>query len=322
MRSTLLTPRQSPTASQDANRSESREGLAIETERLCKLYDEKPALLDLDLSVHRGEVFGLIGPNGAGKTTTIRLLLDLIRPTRGKARVLGLEPRRDGVALRRRIGYLPGELGLYEDLTPRQLLHHLARLRAGAGRQSIEPLADRLALDLDHPIHTLSKGNKQKVGLVQAFMHEPDLLILDEPTSGVDPLIQREFHDLLHEVRQRGRTAFISSHVLSEIERIADRIGIIRDGRLIVVDDVGALKARTARQVDIHFARPVEPEAFRGVAGVREARFEGDAARFVLVGPIDPLIKTAARFEVLTLTSHEPDLEELFLSFYGDADDA
>ena len=261
----------------------------IETSGLCKLYGKKPALVDLDLSVREGEVFGFIGPNGAGKTTTIRLLLDLIRPTRGSARVLDLDSRRDGVPLRRRVGYLPGELALYEDLTARELLRWLAGLRAGAGRGSIEPLAERLALDLDHPIRSLSKGNKQKIGLVQAFMHEPELLILDEPTSGVDPLIQREFHEMLHEARGRGQTVFVSSHVLSEVERIADRVGIIRDGRLVVVDDVGALKARAVRQVEIHFSEPVPPDAFEGLTGVRDARFDGDVARFVISGPIDPL---------------------------------
>jgi ABC-2 type transport system ATP-binding protein len=288
----------------------------IETKGLSKLYGKKPALVDLELSVKAGEVFGFIGPNGAGKTTTIRLLLDLIRPTSGTVSVLGLDPRRQGVALRRRIGYLPGELGLYEDLTGGELLRWLADLRGGAGLAAIEPLSERLALDLEHPIRSLSKGNKQKVGLVQAFMHEPELLILDEPTSGVDPLIQREFHELLHEARGRGQTAFVSSHVLSEVERIADRVGIIRDGRLVVVDDVGALKARAVRQVEIHFSEPVPPGAFDDLPGVRDAQFDGDVARFVVTGPIDPLIKAAARFEALTMTSHEPDLEELFLTYY------
>jgi ABC-2 type transport system ATP-binding protein len=294
----------------------------IHIEGLCKSYGEKPALVDLDLLVRPGEVFGFIGPNGAGKTTTIRILLDMIRPNSGRARVLGMDPRAAGVAMRRRIGYLPGDLALYEDLTPRRLLGHLAALRGGAGRGAIEPLCARLSLELDRPIRALSKGNKQKVGLVQALMHEPELLILDEPTSGVDPLIQREFHELLHEARERGQTAFVSSHVLSEIERIADRIGIIRAGRLVVVDDVGALKARTARQVDLHFAAPVPPSAFDGLPGVRNARFDGDAARFLVTGPIDPLIKAAARFEVLTMTSHEPDLEELFLTVYAGGEHA
>jgi ABC-2 type transport system ATP-binding protein len=304
-----------PVTSPGAARSERA---AIEAKRLCKLYGNTPALVDLDLRVRVGEVFGFIGPNGAGKTTTIRLLLDLIRPTGGSMRVLGLDPRRQGVALRRRIGYLPGELALYEDMNARELLHWLAGLRGGAGEEAIEPLAERLALDLDHPIRSLSKGNKQKVGLVQAFMHEPELLILDEPTSAVDPLIQREFHALLHEARGRGQTVFVSSHVLSEVERIADRVGIIRDGRLVVVDDIGTLKARAVRQVEIHFAEPVPREAFEGLPGVRELELEGDVARFLISGPIDPLVKASARFEALTMTSHEPDLEDLFLSYYDE----
>jgi ABC-2 type transport system ATP-binding protein len=228
---------------------------AIETQALGKRYGRHPALVDLDLRVERGEVFGFIGPNGAGKTTTIRLLLDLIRPSAGTARVLGLDARRDGVEVRRRVGYLPGDLALYEDLTAAEQLAYLARLRGLPGLD-VRPLAERLSLDLHRPIRALSRGNRQKVGLVQAFMHDPELLILDEPTSGLDPLIQHEFAAMVGEARERGRTVFLSSHVLGDVERLADRVGLLRAGRLVLVDDVGALKARVTRRIELHFETP------------------------------------------------------------------
>jgi ABC-2 type transport system ATP-binding protein len=288
---------------------------AILTQGLAKRYGRHDALVDLDLEVRRGEVFGLIGPNGAGKTTTIRLLLDLIRPTRGSAQVLGLDVRRDGPAVRSRIGYLPGDLALYEDLTAAEHLAYLAALR---GRRGIDvrPLAARLALDLDRPIRALSRGNKQKVGLVQAFMHEPELLILDEPTTGLDPLIQHEFGLMLHEARERGATTFLSSHVLSDVERLADRVGLVREGRLELVDDVGALKARVTRRLELHLAEPPPADAFAGLPGVRAVERAGDRVTLTLSGPVDAAVKEAARFEVLTLTSREPDLEDVFLALY------
>ena len=294
---------------------------AIDIRGLTKRYGKHEALTDLDLRVRAGEVLGFIGPNGAGKTTTIRLLLDLIRPTSGTARVLGLDARRDGVEVRRRVGYLPGDLALYEDMTAAQQLAYLARLR---GRPELDPrpLAERLSLDLDRPIRALSRGNKQKVGLVQAFMHDPELLILDEPTTGLDPLIQHEFAAMVGEARARGRTVFLSSHVLSDVERLADRVGLLRDGRLVLVDDVGALKARVSRRLDLRFAQAPPPGAFDGLPGVRAVEQAGEHVTLTLGGPVDAVLKRAAQFEVLTLTSREPDLEDIFLDLYegGDLD--
>jgi len=294
---------------------------AIALRGLTKRYGRRAALVDVDLDVRRGEVFGFIGPNGAGKTTAIRLLLDLIRPTAGTARVLGLDPRRDGVAVRRRVGYLPGELALYEDLTARELLAYVAALRDGRGRD-VEPLAERLALELDRPIRTLSKGSKQKVGLIQAFAHAPELLILDEPTGGLDPLVQHVFAQMLDEARERGQTVFLSSHVLSEVERLADRVGIVRDGRLLVVDDVGALKARLPRRLELRFDGAPPAGAFAGLDGVAAVERDGAHVTLALDGPADAALKAAARYRVLTVASREPDLDDLFLDLLGDGPDA
>jgi ABC-2 type transport system ATP-binding protein len=292
-----------------------RAAAAIDLRGLTKRYGRHAALTDVDLRVRAGEVFGFIGPNGAGKTTTIRLLLDLIRPTSGEVRVLGLDARRDGVELRRRVGYLPGDLALYDDMTAAQLLAYLARLR---GRPELDPgpLAERLSLDLHRPIRALSRGNRQKVGIVQAFLHDPELLILDEPTSGLDPLVQHELAGMIGEARGRGRTVFLSSHVLSDVERLADRVGLLRDGRLVLVDDVGALKARVSRRLELRFAQAPPAGAFAGLPGVRAVEQAGERVTLTLAGPVDAVLKRAAAFETLTLTSREPDLEDVFLELY------
>ncbi|MDO8212555.1 ABC transporter ATP-binding protein [Conexibacter sp. CPCC 206217] len=291
---------------------------AIELRGVSKRYGRQQALAAIDLRVECGEVFGFIGPNGAGKTTTIRLLLDLIRPSGGDVRVLGLDARRDGVEVRRRVGYLPGELALYEDLTAAQLLGHLAALR-GAGAAAIAPLAERLSLELERPIRTLSKGNKQKVGLVQAFMHRPELLILDEPTGGLDPLVQREFGRMLEEARERGQTVFLSSHVLSEVDRLADRVALVREGRVALVDDVAALKARLTRRLELRFEQPPPAGAFERLPGVAGVEHAGAHVTLTLDGPADAVVKEAARHRVLTLASREPDLDDLFLQLLDDS---
>jgi len=268
------------------------------------------------LTVRPGEVFGYLGPNGAGKTTTIRLLLDLIRPTAGHVRVLGCDPRADGVALRRRIGYLPGDFVVDGRQPARELLTYLGNLRGGVPRARIEDLAARLDLDLGARIRSLSRGNRQKVGLVQAFMHAPALLILDEPTSGLDPLVQHEFLALVREARAAGQTVFMSSHVLSEVQQAADRVGIVRDGRLVAVEGVEALRERAVRRVEIHFDAPAPAAAFADLPSVRDVRVDGTVLRCRLDGRADALVKEAGRFTVLSLLAEEPDLEEVFFAYY------
>ena len=294
----------------------------IRLEGLTKYYGKSRGVAGLDLEMHPGEVFGYLGPNGAGKTTTIRLLLDLIRPTSGRALVLGSDPREGGPALRRRIGYLAGDPALYRKMTGRQLLTYLGHLRGLAGLGPAERLAERLELDLGRPIGDLSRGNRQKVAVVQAFMHSPQLLVLDEPTSGLDPLMQREFYRLVAEAKAEGRTVFLSSHVLSEVERIADRVGIVREGRLVVVEGLEALKAKALRRLEIHFAGPVPREEFAALPGVQDVVVEDGLLTCTAVGSIDRLVKAAARYEVTNLVSHEADLEALFLRYYEGAGDA
>jgi ABC-2 type transport system ATP-binding protein len=294
---------------------------AIETRGLTKHYGDTVALDGLDLEVHTGEVFGFLGPNGAGKTTMIRLLLDVLRPTAGTAQVLGLDPRTEGLQLRDRVGYLPGDFVVDGRQTPREFLTYLGNLRGGVGPRAFEPIAERLGLDLDNRIGALSKGNRQKVGLVQAFMHDPELLILDEPTSGLDPVVGREFLTMVSEARDRGQTVFMSSHVLSEVQQSADRAGIIRKGRLIAIDDVDELRARALRQVRVVFADDVEEAAFTGIDNVNDVSVDGNVLRCRLVGEADALLKAVARHRVLDLVSEEPQLEELFFHYYTGADD-
>ena len=288
----------------------------IEAEGQIKYYGASRGVSGLDFAVEAGEVFGFLGPNGAGKTTTIRLMLDLIRPTAGRIEIFGLDLRRASVAIRARIGYLPGDLHLYERLTPREHLRYFAALRGLDGLGEGAKLAERFELELDRPIRALSKGNRQKVGLVQAFLHRPDLLLLDEPTSGLDPLVQQTFNDLLREVTAEGKTVFLSSHILSEVQRLADRVAIIREGALELVESVESLRARAFVRVEATFSEPPPQEAFAGLAGVRELERKGAVVLLALEGPADPLIKALARYEVLALDSHEADLEDFFLALY------
>ncbi len=296
---------------------------ALETSGLSKTYrGGVAALADLDLRVEQGEVFGYLGPNGAGKSTTIRLLLDLIRPTAGSAALFGLDSRRDGVAARRRIGYLPGDLRLSDRLTAREQLDSLIRLR-GAAAPLRDALCERLGVVLDRPIRDLSRGNRQKIGIVQAFMHRPELAVLDEPTSGLDPLLQAEVRALLRETAADGRTVFLSSHSLDEVQHTADRVGIIRSGRLIDVDRVETLRERALRHVSIVFDRPVDAAEFAALDGVRVERVEGASVRLSAAeAAMDAVVKAAARHRVVDLVSEPADLEEIFLELYREADDA
>jgi ABC-2 type transport system ATP-binding protein len=289
---------------------------AILTEKLTKQYGRRRGLAGLDLSVTTGEVFGFLGPNGAGKTTTIRLLLDLIRPSGGTMSVLGLDPGRDGVALRRRIGYLPGEFTVDGRQSARELLTYLGNLRGGVAAGRIRGLADRLELDLSARIRSLSRGNRQKVGLIQAFMHEPELLIFDEPTSGLDPLQQQEFVAMVRQARAAGQTVFMSSHVMSEVQQTADRVGIIREGRLVAVEQVEALREQAMRTVEVHFAEPVAPTSFMGLRGVSDVAVTDGTLHCRLVGRADGLVKALAQHPVISLLVEEPDLEEIFVTYY------
>jgi ABC-2 type transport system ATP-binding protein len=290
---------------------------AIRTEQLVKTYGRNRGLTGLDLQVETAEVYGFLGPNGAGKSTTIRLLLDLIRPTSGTAQVLGMDPRADGVALRRRIGYLAGDFIVDGRQTGRELLTYLGNLRGGVPKARITELAERLDLDLGRRIKGLSKGNRQKVGVVQAFMHSPELLILDEPTSGLDPFLQQEFVAMVREAKAAGQTVFMSSHVMSEVQQTADRVGIIRDGRLVTVERVEDLRERAVRRVEIVFGAPVAAAEFEAVPGISDVVVSGERLRCRLDGRADALIKAASRHTVISLLSEEPDLEELFFSYYS-----
>ena len=290
---------------------------------LTKLYGRERGVSELCFSVGEGEVFGYLGPNGAGKTTTIRLLLDLIRPTSGAVELFGRDLSKGAVELKRRIGYIPGDLRLYEQLTGRQLLAYFARLRALDLRGADDRLAQRLDLDLDRPIHTLSRGNRQKIGLIQAFAHRPELLVLDEPTSGLDPLMQQEFNALVREAAADGRTVFLSSHVLSEVQQMADRVALLREGELVLLDTVEGLRARATARMEVTFAAEPAADAFTRVPGVRELDRRGPTVSFALEGSADPLVKAIANHEVLAIDSHEADLEDVFLALYrrepGDA---
>ena len=290
---------------------------AIETRGLTKRYGRARGIIEVDLVVETGQIFGFLGPNGAGKSTMIRLLLDLIRPTSGEARVLGLDIHRDRLAIDRRTSYVPGELSLYSELTGRQLLTYLGNLQGQVDAVYRESLIERLELDPTNRIKTLSRGNKQKVGLVAAFMIRPELLILDEPTAGLDPFVQLEFEHLCEEARHDGRTVFISSHQLPEVEHLCDRVGIIREGRLLAVETIADLKDRALRRLEIDFGGAVKAEEFSNLPGVRDLAVKDGTLRCTVMGSVDALIKTAARFEVHNIRSIETSLEEIFMAYYG-----
>jgi len=291
--------------------------MIIQTEGLTKYYGKARGIIDVNLAVEAGEVFGFLGPNGAGKTTTIRLLMDLIRPTKGRATIFGLDSHRDALAIHHRVGILPGELALYPKLTGEQMLRHLAHLRGGVDWATVRELAERLDADLSRQIKSYSSGNKQKIGLIQAFMHKPELLILDEPTSGLDPLIQQEFYALVKEARTAGQTIFLSSHILPEVERVCDRVGIIREGRLVTVETVASMKSKALRHLEIVFENDAPLDEFVNLPGVRDVTAVNGHLRCTVVGTLDAVVKQAAQHKVINLISEEPNLEDVFLAFYA-----
>jgi ABC-2 type transport system ATP-binding protein len=289
----------------------------IQTDRLTKFYGEHRGMIDVDLTVNEGEAFGFLGPNGAGKTTMIRTLLNHIRPTGGRATIFGIDTTVDPVAIHRRIGYLPGEFTLYDKLTGGQTIEYFANLRGGVDLPYQKALMARLDVDPSRRFREYSKGNKQKVGLVVALQHRPDLLLLDEPTSGLDPLIQQEFYSVIREAKAEGRTIFMSSHILSEVERTCDRVAIIREGRLARVDRVDALRDMAHHQVELRFTGPVPIADFQGLPGVSDVVAEDHVLRMRVSGGITPVVKAAARYELSDFISREPSLEETFLAEYG-----
>jgi ABC-2 type transport system ATP-binding protein len=289
----------------------------IEVQHLTKRYGPVTAVDDVSFTVERGEILGFLGPNGAGKTTTIRTLLDLIRPTSGRALVFGIETTVDPVSIHRRIGYIPGEFALYDRLTGGQTIEYFANLRGGVDRAYQQQLIERFDVDPSRKFKEYSKGNKQKIGLVIALQHRPELLILDEPTSGLDPLVQQTFYELIREAKADGRTIFLSSHILSEVEKTCDRVAIVRDGLLVKVDSVEGLRDLAHHQVELRFPGDPPIGAFTVLPGVSDVVAEGSVLKLRVTGSITPVVREAANYDLLDFVSREPSLEETFLAQYG-----
>jgi ABC-2 type transport system ATP-binding protein len=289
----------------------------IYTDGLTKHYGDVRAVVDLNLNIQVGEIFGFLGPNGAGKTTTIRTLLDEIRPTAGKASILGLDTHKKAVEIRKHIGYLPGDLAMYPNLTGKDTLTYFANLRGGVDWSYVDSLAERLNADLAKKVGNLSSGNRQKVGLIQAFMNRPEVLIFDEPSSGLDPLVQREFQNMMREVAENGCSVFLSSHTLSEVQHVADRVGIIRQGRLAAVESVSELRSKAIRRIELDFDTPVEATVFEAISGVRDVVVENRHVVLSYDGKMEDMLRVAMdRYELLDISTQEADLEEIFLTYY------
>jgi ABC-2 type transport system ATP-binding protein len=296
--------------------------IAIETTGLTKDYGSGRGLFDLDLTVEEGEVFGYLGPNGAGKTTTIRLLMDLIHPTSGSARIFGLECHDQAVEVKRHIGYVPGELPQFGGLRGSEIVAYMAGLRGGVDDRAVASLCERFHLDLGQRFREYSRGNKQKLAIVLGFMHQPRLLVLDEPTGGLDPLNQQEFYDMCREAKESGATMFLSSHILSEVEHISDRVAIIRGGRLVRLAKIHELHEMRVHQVEIEFRGEVPVDRIRDAEGVDAVRSEDHRVMCVVRGSFEPLMKALSASDVVNLTSHEPNLEEVFLMYYREGPEA
>lgn len=294
----------------------------IQTDQLSKVYQtrakEVRALDKLNLTVNEGEIFGYLGPNGAGKTTTIRLLLDIIRPTMGEAQMLGMDTQAKSVDLHRRIGFLPGELNLWRGLTGKQVITYIGRLRGGVDMAYVQQLAEQLEFDMSLRVRTYSTGNKRKLGLIIAMMNKPQLLILDEPTSGLDPLMQQTFNQLMREVRSEGRTVFLSSHVLSEVQAICDRVGILRSGQLKAVERVTDLTHARFHWVTLRFKDAVPAiSELSAIEGVSDVTLEDHSLHLRLIGDFAPLLRAVQPYYVADMRVEDPTLEEIFLAFYG-----
>jgi ABC-2 type transport system ATP-binding protein len=290
----------------------------IQTDGLTKTYSKGVKALDaLTLTVQQGEIFGYLGPNGAGKTTTIKLLLDLIRPTTGRASIFGMDTVRDSLAIRGRIGFLPGELHLWEDQTAAEIVRYFGRVRGGVDMNYVRSVAERLQFDLNKRIRAYSTGNKRKIGLIIAMMHRPKLLILDEPTSGLDPLMQQTFNQLMIEARAAGQTVFLSSHVLTEVQAICDRVGIVRAGVLQTVERVSQLTQVDFRWVTFRLREPVSAPTLTRVPGVSDVAVEGQTLKLRLHGDFDPVLRALGERYIESIHVQDPTLEEVFLTYYG-----
>jgi ABC-2 type transport system ATP-binding protein len=295
--------------------------IAIRTVGLTKYYGDVHALVDLDLEIRPGEIFGFLGPNGAGKTTMIRTILDEIRPTAGNASILGMDSHEQSVEIRRFIGYVPGDLAMYPNLTGRDTITYFANLRGGVEWPYVKELADRLDADMTKKVGDLSSGNRQKIGLIQAFMNKPEVLIMDEPSSGLDPLVQREFQSMLREVTANGSTVFLSSHTLSEVQRVADRVGIIRHGKLIALESVAKLRSKGMRTVELFFDESVDAKTFEVVPGVSDVAVQNHHVTLSFSGTMETLLNVVtANYTLVDISTQEADLEEIFLTYYRDED--
>ncbi len=299
-----------------------REKIALELKNLTKNYGKQRGIENINLSVKSGEIFGFLGPNGAGKSTAIRTILNFQSPSSGTASIFGLDSVKSSVEAKKRVSYLAGELAVYDDLTGRQFLEYLGSFDAKFDWGEVESLAKRFQAELDRKLRTLSKGNRQKIGIIQAFMHKPDLLILDEPTSGLDPLMQEEFFKLLKETKARGASVFFSSHNIGEVQRVADRAGFIRDGQLVSVEDVSSLRDINLHRLQVTFgkSRPTQSEISK-VKNVSESNIAGANGLFVIKGSVDSFIKAIAKYDVVSIDREETSLEDIFLKFYEGSDE-
>lgn len=291
----------------------------ISTQDFTKTYGKNRGIHNVNLTVEQGEVFGFLGPNGAGKTTTIRTLLGFMHPTAGRAQIFGLDTESDSVEIRAQVGNLPGEFTLEDRMTGEQLLKLFARIRGVVDLSYAHELAGRFGADLNRPMRRLSRGNKQKIGLIQAMFHRPPLLILDEPTGGLDPLVQEEFLRIIAEVRDEGRTVFFSSHNLPEVERVCDRVGVIREGKLVAVETTDTLLNKTFRHMSLTFDAPVDADGFKNLAGVEKFQHDGAKITFELHGDLDEVIKLAADHTLVDMDYERPSLEEIFLAYYDES---
>ncbi|MHC4558165.1 MAG: ABC transporter ATP-binding protein [Planctomycetota bacterium] len=290
--------------------------MVIRTEELTKYYGKSRGVEEINLSVKEGEVFGFLGPNGSGKTTTIRILLDFIRASSGRARLFGMDAHADSIRIKSRIGYLPGEYGMYEKMTAVEYLQFLASLRS----DEKPPLKDRLielfGLDVSRRIKSFSHGNKQKLGLVQAFMHDPELLILDEPTNGLDPLIQQRLYELILELKERGKTIFFSSHILSEVERVCDRVGILREGKLVALHEISDLKKVRLKTIEITFKQELDESIFN-LEGVRKIKKNAHTIRLWIDANINNILRIISQYPIDNISCRDASLEDIFLEYYS-----